>query len=189
MKSGKLIIFSAPSGSGKTTIVRHLLEQVLDLEFSISATSRAPRGAEKDGEDYYFLTQDEFRKRVQKGDFLEWEEVYSGTMYGTLRSEVERIWNKGSHVVFDMDVVGGLNLKSLYGDRALAIFVKPPSMEILEQRLRGRDTEDEDKIRQRLAKARKELGRSDRFDHILLNNDLDTACREAANLVRLFLGK
>ncbi len=188
-KTGKLIIFSAPSGSGKTTIVKHLLEQNLDLEFSISATSRPPRGDEVDGKDYYFLSRDEFRSRVQSGDFLEWEEVYSGTMYGTLRSEVERIWNEGKHVVFDMDVVGGLNLKSLYGDRALAIFVKPPSMEILEQRLRHRDTESEDKIRQRLAKARKELGRSDRFDHILLNNELGTTKLEATNLVRLFLGK
>lgn len=186
---GKLVIFSAPSGSGKTTIVKHLLTKDLGLEFSISATSRAPRKNEEDGKDYYFLSKDKFRERVHHGDFLEWEEVYSGTMYGTLRSEVERIWEKGKHVVFDMDVVGGLNLKSLYGDQALAVFVKPPSMEILEKRLRGRDTESEDKIRQRLAKARKEMGRSDRFDHVLLNNDLETAKREAENLVRIFLGK
>lgn len=189
MSDGKLLIFSAPSGSGKTTIVKHLLTRNLDLEFSISATSRAPRGDEKDGKDYYFLGQEEFRNRVKKGDFLEWEEVYSGTMYGTLRSEVERIWKEGKHVVFDMDVVGGLNLKSLYGDRALAVFVKPPNMEILEARLRGRKTDSDDMIRQRLAKARKELGRSDRFDHILLNNDLETAKKEAENLVRLFVGK
>lgn len=190
MKQGKLILFSAPSGSGKTTLVHHLLEQEdLGLEFSISATSRKPRGEEKHGKDYYFLSDDEFRKRVLNGEFLEWEEVYSGTMYGTLRSEVERIWNKGKSVIFDMDVVGGLNLKGLYKDQALAVFVMPPSVEILEQRLRGRRTDSEDKIRQRLAKARKELGRSDRFDHVLLNNDLETAKREAYNLVKIFLGK
>lgn len=185
----KVIIFSAPSGSGKTTLVKHLLTCNLGLEFSISATSRQPRGNEKDGKDYYFLSEDEFRERVLNGDFIEWEEVYSGSMYGTLRSEVERIWNKGCSVIFDMDVVGGLNLKSLYADKALAVFVKPPSIEILESRLRGRKTDSEDKIRQRLAKARKELGRADRFDHILLNNDLETAKKEAESLIRLFLGK
>lgn len=190
MKHGKLIIFSAPSGSGKTTLVHHLLEQDdLGLEFSISATSRKPRGKEVNGKDYYFLSGDEFRSRVLNGEFLEWEEVYSGTMYGTLRSEVERIWSEGKTVIFDMDVVGGLNLKGLYKDQALAVFVMPPSIEILEQRLRGRKTDSEDKIRQRLAKARKELGRSDRFDHVLLNNDLATAKQEAYNLVKIFLGK
>ncbi|MGB0176900.1 MAG: guanylate kinase [Owenweeksia sp.] len=188
-ESGKVIIFSAPSGSGKTTLVKYLLSRDLNLEFSISATSRQPRGEEVHGKDYYFLSGEEFRERVLHGDFIEWEEVYSGSMYGTLRSEVERIWAEGKSVIFDMDVVGGLNLKSLYKDKALAIFVKPPSMEELEKRLRGRKTDDEDKIRQRLAKARKELGRSDRFDHILLNNDLATAKKEAENLVRLFLGK
>ncbi len=187
--SGKVIIFSAPSGSGKTTLVKHLLTCNLDLEFSISATSRAPRGAELHGKDYYFLSGEEFRERVLKGDFIEWEEVYSGSMYGTLRSEVERIWSEGKTVIFDMDVVGGLNLKSLYKDKALSVFVMPPSMEELERRLRGRKTDSEDKIRQRLAKARKEIGRSDRFDHVLLNNDLNTAKKEAENLVRLFLGK
>lgn len=189
VQSGKVIIFSAPSGSGKTTLVRHLLKQNLGIEFSISATSRPPRGDEENGRDYYFLSEDEFRRRVLHGDFIEWEEVYSGSMYGTLRSEVERIWRNGHAVIFDMDVVGGLNLKSLYADKALAIFVKPPSIEILEKRLRGRQTDSEDKIRQRLAKARKELGRADRFDHILLNNDLDVAKKEAESLVRLFLGK
>lgn len=188
-KQGKLLIFSAPSGSGKTTLVRHLLSLDLGIEFSISATSRAPRGEEVDGKDYYFLSEEDFKKRVIHGDFLEWEEVYSGTMYGTLRSEVERIWEKGNAVIFDMDVVGGLNLKSLYGDAALSVFVMPPSIEELEKRLRGRQTDSEDKIRQRLAKARKEIGRSDRFDHILLNNDLATAKKEAESLVRLFLGK
>lgn len=188
--SGKLIIFSAPSGSGKTTLVRHLLEQdFLGLAFSISATSRPPRGNEIDGKDYYFLSEQDFKQRVFNGDFLEWEEVYSGSMYGTLREEVERIWAEGKTVIFDMDVVGGLNLKSLYGDKALAVFVKPPSMEELEARLRGRATDSDDKIRQRLAKARKELGRADRFDHVLLNNDLDTAKKEATNLIKVFLGK
>lgn len=188
-KQGKLIIFSAPSGSGKTTLVRHLLTRDLGLEFSISATSRPPRGEEVHGKDYYFLSSEEFKERVLHGDFLEWEEVYSGTMYGTLRSEVERIWEKGNAVIFDMDVIGGLNLKSLYGDNALSVFVMPPSMEELEKRLRGRKTDSDDKIRQRLAKARREIGRSDRFDHILLNNDLETAKKEAESLVRLFLGK
>lgn len=188
--SGKLIIFSAPSGSGKTTLVRHLLTQdELGLAFSISATSRPPRGKEVDGKDYYFLSEEDFKKRVFNGDFLEWEEVYSGSMYGTLREEVERIWQEGKTVIFDMDVVGGLNLKSLYGNDALAVFVMPPSIEVLEQRLRGRATETEDKLRQRLAKARKEIGRADRFDHILLNNDLETAKKEATNLLKVFLGK
>ncbi len=187
---GKLIIFSAPSGSGKTTLVHHLLTQKeLGLAFSISATSRPARGEEVNGKDYYFLSEEAFKQRVFNGDFLEWEEVYSGTLYGTLRSEVERIWAEGKTVIFDMDVVGGLNLKSLYGDKALAVFVKPPSMEVLEERLRGRATDSDDKIRQRLAKARKELGRADRFDHILLNKDLDTAKQEATQLVKLFLGK
>lgn len=188
--SGKLIIFSAPSGSGKTTLVHHLLNQPeLGLQFSISATSRAPRGNEVHGKDYYFLSEEEFKDRVIAGDFLEWEEVYSGTKYGTLRSEVERIWQKGQSVIFDMDVVGGLNLKGLYADKALSVFVMPPSLEELEKRLRGRQTDSDDKIRQRLAKARRELGRSDRFDHILLNNDLATAKVEAYNLVKIFLGK
>lgn len=188
-RNKKLLIFSAPSGAGKTTLVRHLLSQEeLKLAFSISATSRAPRGNEKDGKDYYFLSNEDFNKKVQEGAFLEWEEVYSGTKYGTLISEVERIWNEGKSVIFDIDVVGGLNLKSLYGDRALAVFVMPPDEEELERRLRGRQTETDDKIRQRLAKARKEIGRSDRFDYILWNRDLETAKKEAYNLVKVFLG-
>ncbi len=185
----KLIIFSAPSGAGKTTLVRHLLgQEELKLAFSISATSRAPRGSEKNGKDYYFLTNEDFNQKVQEGAFLEWEEVYSGTKYGTLISEVDRIWDEGKTVIFDIDVVGGLNLKSLYGDQALAVFVMPPDEEELERRLRGRQTDSEDKIRQRLAKARKEIGRADRFDHILWNRDLETAKKEAYNLVKLFLG-
>jgi guanylate kinase len=186
----KMIIFSAPSGAGKTTIVRHLLNQEeLNLAFSISATSREPRGKEVHGKDYYFFSNDNFNKKVEAGAFLEWEEVYSGTKYGTLRSEIERLWNEGKNVIFDIDVVGGLNLKSLYGDRALAVFVMPPDEEELERRLRGRATDSEDKIRQRMAKARKEIGRADRFDHILMNRDLDTAKLEAQNLIKIFLGK
>ncbi len=185
----KMIIFSAPSGAGKTTLVRHLLEQEdLELAFSISATSRAPRGQEKHGSDYYFFSNEEFNQKVEEGAFLEWEEVYAGTKYGTLRSEIERLWDLGKNVIFDIDVVGGLNLKSLYGDRALAVFVMPPDEEELENRLRGRGTDSEDKIRQRMAKARKEIGRSDRFDHILLNRDLERAKTEAYNLVKLFVG-
>jgi guanylate kinase len=187
---GKLIIFSAPSGAGKTTLVRHLLEQEeLKLAFSISATSRAPRGKEQNGVDYYFLSNEQFVEKVHKGEFLEWEEVYSGTKYGTLRAEVERIWEEGYTVIFDIDVVGGLNLKSLYVDAALAVFVMPPDEQELEKRLRGRQTDSEDKIRQRMAKARKEIGRADRFDHVLWNRDLDQAKKEAFNLVKLFLGK
>lgn len=186
---GKLIIFSAPSGAGKTTLVRHLLAQdELNLAFSISATSRAPRGAEQNGVDYYFLSNEEFNQAVERGEFLEWEEVYSGTKYGTLRKEIERLWDQGKTVIFDIDVVGGLNLKSLYGERALAVFVMPPDEEELERRLRGRQTDSEDKIRQRMAKARKEIGRSDRFDQVLLNRDLETAKQEAYSLVKEFLG-
>ncbi|QNR25682.1 guanylate kinase [Croceimicrobium hydrocarbonivorans] len=189
-RKNKMIIFSAPSGAGKTTLVRHLLQQPeLELAFSISATSRAARGKEQHGKDYYFLSNDEFNKKVEDGAFLEWEEVYAGTKYGTLRSEIDRLWKEGKNVIFDIDVVGGLNLKSLYGDQALAIFVMPPNEEELERRLRSRDTDSDDKIRQRMAKARKEIGRSDRFDHILLNKDLDTAKTEAYQLVKLFLGK
>lgn len=186
---GKLIIFSAPSGSGKTTLVRHLLNQDLNLDFSVSATSRSPRGTEKEGKDYYFMSDEAFKAKVANGEFLEWEEVYDGTLYGTLRAEVERIWKEGKHVIFDMDVIGGLNLKKIYGDKALAVFVKPPSVEELEERLRSRKTESEEKIRQRLDKAEREIGRAPEFDHILLNNDLNVAKREAESLVRLFLGK
>lgn len=185
---GKLIVFSAPSGSGKTTLVRHLLKQPeLGLQFSISATSRQPRGKEVHGRDYYFLSDEEFTRRVEHGDFLEWEEVYSGTKYGTLRSEVERIWKEKATVIFDIDVVGGLNLKSLYSKRTLAVFVMPPSLEELEARLRTRATDNEDRIRQRLAKARKELGRSDRFDRVLVNENLDQAKDEAYQMVQTFL--
>ncbi len=188
-RRGKLVIFSAPSGSGKTTLVKRLLKKNLDLQFSISATSRMSRLGEEHARDYYFLSQEEFKERVKKGDFLEWEEVYKETFYGTLRSEVERIWNMSRDAVFDMDVVGGLNLKKQFSNRALVIFVKPPSLDELENRLRFRDTEIEKKVWQRLAKAKIEMKRATEFDHILLNKDLSVAEKEAENLVRLFLGK
>lgn len=184
---GRLIIFSAPSGSGKTTIIRHLLSVFPELEFSISATSRAPRGKEEHGKDYYFLSADEFRTRIQNDEFLEWEEVYTDTYYGTLRSEVNRIWEKGGHVAFDIDVVGGLNLKKHFGRRALAVYVRVPTMEILEQRLRGRGTDSEEKIQQRLAKAQEEGKREGEFDLTIINDELDRACAEAERQVREFL--
>lgn len=186
-KEGKLIIFSAPSGSGKTTIVKHLLESMGNLSFSISATSRSPRGQEEHGKDYYFLSIDEFDASVSKDEFLEWEEVYQGSRYGTLRSEVQRLWNEDKHVIFDIDVVGGLNLKKKFGDQALAVFVKAPSMEELEKRLRGRQTDSEEKIMQRVAKAKEETALADQFDHILLNDNLEDAKTKAIDLVSSFL--
>lgn len=185
---GKLIIFSAPSGSGKTTLVHHLLKTLPNLAFSVSATSRPPRGKEQDGKDYYFLTVDEFRTRIAAGDFLEFEEVYPGGFYGTLRSEVERLWADGKHVLFDIDVMGGLNLKEFFGPDALAVFVRVPDMEVLEQRLRGRGTDSEEKIRERLTKAEKEITVAPRFDRIIVNDNLDRACKEAEEAVREFLG-
>ncbi|MBK1442153.1 guanylate kinase [Parapedobacter sp. ISTM3] len=185
---GKLIIFSAPSGAGKTTIVRHLLSKHPDkICFSISASTRTPREGEVDGKDYYFISKEEFLHRIAKKEFIEFEEVYSGTFYGTLRSEVERIWALGKHVIFDIDVEGGLHLKRKYADRAMAIFVQPPSLDILVQRLRGRGTDSEDKLAERIVKAEKELRYADRFDVVLHNDDLDKACAEAEQLVLNFL--
>ena len=182
--TGKLIVFSAPSGSGKTTIVRWLLEKKeLNLEFSISAASRAPRPTEKDGVDYYFLSLKEFKRRIKEDEFLEWEEVYRDNFYGTLKSEVERIWKEGKHVIFDIDVVGGLDIKKLYPERTLAVFVKPPSIEELKIRLKKRKTESEDRINMRVAKASIELATAPQFDYIIENNDLDTALAEAYELV------
>lgn len=189
MKPGKLIIFSAPSGSGKTTIVRHLLENIPNLAFSISATSRAPRGKEVHGQDYYFLKHEDFLHRAAHNHFLEWEEVYAGTAYGTLRSEVERLWAEGKTVVFDIDVEGGINLKKQFGDRALAFYVKVPSFEELEKRLRKRGTDSEEKIAMRLHKAAQEALRAPEFDHIILNLDLPKAQAEALHLVQDFLEK
>jgi len=185
---GKLIIFSAPSGAGKTTIVRHLLAKYPErISFSISASTRPPREGEVDGRDYYFISKEEFLHRIAKKEFIEFEEVYSGTFYGTLRSEVERIWAMGKHVIFDIDVEGGLHLKRKFNDRALAIFVQPPSLEVLIQRLRGRGTDTEEKLRERISKAAKELGYADRFDVILNNDDLDKACADAEQLMLDFL--
>ena len=165
---GKVIIFSAPSGAGKSTIVNYLLEKGLGLEFSISATCRAPRGKEIHGKEYYFFTADEFRKRIENKEFLEWEEVYPGCYYGTLLSEIDRIWAKGHTVLFDVDVVGGLNIKKKFGDNALSIFIQPPSVEVLRQRLTGRGTDAPEKIEQRLAKAEYEMTFADKFDTITL---------------------
>lgn len=184
---GKVIIFSAPSGSGKSTIVNHLLSQDLGLEFSISATCRAPRGEEQHGKEYYFFSADEFRQRIDKGEFLEWEEVYPGCYYGTLKSELERIWAKGHTVVFDVDVVGGVNIKKIFGEQALSIFVKAPSVEVLRQRLIGRGTDSMEKIEQRVAKAEYEMTFADKFDVIVVNDDLETALVEAEKAVRGFL--
>jgi len=184
---GKLIIFSAPSGSGKSTLVHYLLDQVPGFAFSISATSRAPRGAEKEGVDYYFLSAASFKERVERGEFLEWEEVYEGTYYGTLKSEVARSWEKGDAVAFDIDVVGGLNLKKQFGDRALALFIQAPSVEELERRLIDRGTDSPEKIKQRIDKAAWEMTQAEGFDHIIINDDLDRAKAEAKELLKAFL--
>lgn len=185
--NGKCIIVSAPSGAGKTTIVKHLLAQDLGLEFSVSATSRPRRNGEVDGKDYFFLSVDEFKGRIEAGEFVEYEEVYPGRFYGTLRSELERIWSAGHHAIFDLDVIGGLDLKELYQTRALALFVKPPSVEHLEQRLNGRNTETPESLRMRVEKAVHEMTYMDRFDAVIVNDDRDRACAEASQLVRAFL--
>jgi len=187
-QNGKMIIFSAPSGAGKSTLVHSLLPQLPELSFSISATSRSPRGREEHGKDYYFLSSEEFNARIAKDELLEWEEVYADTYYGTLRSEVERIWSEGKVVVFDVDVVGALNLKKQFGERALALFVKAPSIEILEQRLRDRATDSEEKIQQRVAKATIEMARAPEFDKVIVNDDLNTAIAEALGILKDFIG-
>ncbi|MBX2828046.1 MAG: guanylate kinase [Flavobacteriaceae bacterium] len=190
MKGGKLIVFSAPSGSGKTTIVRHLLEQEnLNLEFSISATSRAPRGDEKDGIDYYFISLEQFKKHMKQGDFLEWEEVYRDNFYGTLKTEVERIWAMGKNVIFDIDVVGGLRIKRKFPEETLAVFVRPPSVEELKIRLKKRKTESEEKINMRIAKASVEMATAPQFDFIIENDILENALAEAENLVERHIHK
>ncbi len=189
MHSGKLIIFSAPSGSGKTTLVRHILSRYPQhIQFSISATSRARRGVEENGKDYYYLSVDEFKERIEANEFLEWEEVYAGTHYGTLRSEVERIWATGKAVIFDIDVEGGLNLKNQFKENALAIFVMPPSIKILEERLHLRSTDSKESIARRIAKAEKELKTAELFDVFILNENLPEACSKAEELVTAFLG-
>jgi guanylate kinase len=190
MPEGKLIIFSAPSGSGKTTLVRHLMAVMPDkLQFSISATSRAKRGAEEHGKDYLYLTLDEFKQKIKDGDFLEWEEVYPGTYYGTLKSEVERIWATGKNVIFDIDVQGGLNIKHHFKKQALAVFVMPPSIKILEERLNSRQTDSHESIALRVEKAEKELQTAKLFDCFILNEHIETACKEAERVVGDFLKK
>lgn len=184
---GKVVIFSAPSGSGKSTIINHLLKQNLGLEFSISATCRLPRGEEQHGREYYFFTQEEFKKHIDAGDFLEYEEVYPGCFYGTLLSEVERIWAKGNTVLFDVDVVGGVNIKKKFGEQALSVFVQPPSIEELEKRLIGRGTDTFEKIRERVSKAEYEMTFADKFDTVVVNDDLNQALEDAEHKVRTFL--
>lgn len=186
---GKLIIFSAPSGSGKTTIVRHLLANNSNLGFSISATTRAPRGEhEKDGVDYYFLSVEDFRNKIANGEFAEWEEVYPGTYYGTLKSEIERLWTLGKQVLFDVDVKGGLALKEAYQDKALAVFVRVPSLEELENRLRERGTESEESLAKRVAKMKFELSFEPQFDVVLVNDQLEDTIAKAQSLVNQFIG-
>ncbi|MEX2565521.1 MAG: guanylate kinase [Cyclobacteriaceae bacterium] len=190
MTKGKAIIFSAPSGSGKTTIVKHLLKKIPDLGFSISACTRDKRGREEEnGKDYYFLSPDEFKKKIDQNEFIEWEEVYEGNFYGTLKDEIQRIWDKGRHVIFDVDVKGGLNLKKYFGDRALAIFVKVPSLEDLRHRLRDRGSESEDSLSRRIYKAKFEMTFENKFDVTLVNKDLDDSFEEAEKLVQTFLNR
>lgn len=182
-KGGKAIIFSAPSGSGKTTIVKHLLATNADLGFSISASTRDKRGrTEENGKDYYFLTPEDFKKKIDASEFIEWEEVYAGNFYGTLKSEIERIWREGKNVIFDVDVKGGINLKKYFGDKALSVFVKVPSYEVLAERLRERGTETEESLSRRLFKAKFEMSFQDKFDVVLVNEDLQKSLREAQRL-------
>jgi len=183
----KLFIFSAPSGAGKSTIVQHLMKQGLGLEFSISATSREPREGEVDGREYHFISPEKFRKMIKENAFIEWEEVYPDQFYGTLYSEVENIWKRGKHAIFDIDVVGGQNLKKEFGERACAIFIQAPSREVLEQRLRARATDDEASLQLRLGKAMFEMEHATRFDHILINDSLKKALAEAEKIVTDFL--
>jgi guanylate kinase len=188
--AGKAIIFSAPSGSGKTTIVKHLLQNNPDLGFSISASTRDKRGrSEQDGKDYYFLTPEEFKKKIDNDEFIEWEEVYEGNYYGTLKSEIARIWKEGKNVIFDVDVKGGLNLKKYFGDKALAVFVKVPSLEVLEERLKTRGTESHASLSQRLFKAKFEMTFQDKFDVVLVNEELNKTIAEAQRLYDEFKEK
>ncbi|HKL02895.1 MAG TPA: guanylate kinase [Cryomorphaceae bacterium] len=186
-EKGKCLIFSAPSGSGKTTVVRHLLRHIPELSFSVSATSREPRPGETPDKDYIFLGADEFREKVDAGDFLEWEEVYPNRLYGTLKSEVKRVWNNEKHVVFDVDVEGGVSLKKIFGERALSVFVQAPSIAALEERLRARSTETEESIQARVQKAGKEMEFADKFDRVLVNDNLNEALKSAEQIAREFL--
>ncbi len=187
--SKKLIIFSAPSGSGKSTIINQLLTKFPELEFSISATSRSPRGEEQDGKEYYFLSSEEFLSRAKQDEFVEWEEVYAGTCYGTLKCEMERIWSKGNTIIFDVDVMGGIRLKSIFGDDACSIFIMPPSVEELRRRLIGRATDAIEVIEKRVAKASIEIAKSPEFDHIIINDILDDAVIATEEVIANFLNK
>jgi len=186
---GKAIIFSAPSGSGKSTIVSAVMQEIAGLEFSISATSRAPRGTEVNGKDYYFLAQEEFNRKATNNEFFEWEEVYAGTSYGTLNSELKRIWDKGNAVIFDVDVKGGVNIKEKLKEDAMSIFIKVPSIEILRQRLISRNTDSEESIAKRIDKAAYEMTFADKFDMIIINDDLQTAVKETKAAIIDFLKK
>lgn len=185
--AGKALIFSAPSGSGKTTIVKHLLQNNSDLGFSISASTRDKRGrTEQHGKDYYFLSPEEFKQKIDANEFIEWEEVYEGNFYGTLKSEIERLWSEGKNVIFDVDVKGGLSLKKYFGDKALAVFVKVPSIEVLKERLKDRGTESEESLSRRLFKAKFEMGFEDKFDVVLVNEDRERSLQEAQRLYNEF---
>lgn len=184
---GKLLIISAPSGSGKTTIVKHLLKVFPEFQFSVSACSRKKRPSEEDARDYYFLTPEEFRIKIQNNEFVEWEEVYPGQFYGTLKSELERIWSTGGHVIFDVDVIGGLNIKKQFPSQSLSVFIQAPSLEVLERRLKARSTESEESIRTRIAKATKEMYLAKDFDVILINDVLEKAFKKAEMVVRKYL--
>ena len=188
MKNGKIIIFSAPSGSGKSTLIGHLLKRFPQLEFSISATSRAPRGSEVNGKEYYFLSNEEFKNKVAADEFVEWEEVYAGTCYGTLRSELKRIWDQGHVIVFDVDVKGGVNLKKIFGDDALSIFIMPPSVEELRRRLEKRGTDTPETIAKRVAKAEEEITYAPLFDKIVVNDSLETAIDDATRITETVIG-
>lgn len=186
---GKLIIFSAPSGSGKSTIINYLLTKGLNLAFSISATSRPPRGSEQNGVEYFFLSPEEFKQRIANDDFLEYEEVYQNRFYGTLKEQVEKQLSAGQNVIFDVDVVGGCNIKKFYGERALSVFIQPPSVEELRKRLQGRGTDAPEVIESRIAKAEFELGYADKFDVIIVNDDLETAQNEAFKVINNFINQ
>ncbi len=189
MNSGKLIIVSAPSGAGKTTLVKHLLENLDSIEFSVSCATRNPRPNEIHGKDYYFISAEEFKQKIENQEFAEFEEVYEGSFYGTLKSEIERIWAKGKSVIFDIDVVGGINLKKIYPENSLSIFIMPPSVEELENRLRNRNTESEEKLQMRIEKAEKELVLAPEFDTTIINKDLEVSQKEILELVESFIGK
>ncbi len=184
---GKFVIISAPSGAGKTTIVNHLLRKGLGLEFSISATTRAPRGKEENGKEYYFISVEDFWEKIRNNEFAEWQEVYSGQFYGTLKSEIERIWAGKKHVIFDVDVKGGINLKNIFGNKAISIFIMPPSIRELEKRLLSRATDNRSKIKMRVEKAVQEMKLADNFDHIVINNNLEQAQNDVFEMVKSFL--